>query len=301
MKDERECPHCKQIINCSKAGYRTLNAHKTICDLNPKALERKEKLDTYRKEISPRRSQLRVLECSQCKDQFDIYLTDEQLKKGKHRKHCSRQCSNITTNSKGRDKKIASLKLTCSKGLVRKRANPWPKGDTYRRTEKRMDGIKKRTQKRVPVNCFCCKKEILVKEKYSDKVKFCNGTCRNKVNNKIIRGTRSKGEIKLEKEIRVQFPELLILPNDRKILGGLELDIYIPELKLGIEWNGIWHRVDVRKNGNLKRTQVVDKEKIKRASELGIELFIVEDITSLKKEVNSHIHSVIEKIKLLSK
>ena len=33
-----------------------------------------------------------------------------------------------------------------------------------------------------------------------------------------------------------------VLSNKRSILGGLELDIYIPELKIGIEFNGVyWH------------------------------------------------------------
>src|SRR5690606_14629085 len=34
-----------------------------------------------------------------------------------------------------------------------------------------------------------------------------------------------------------------ILVNDRKILNGLELDIVIPEKKIAIEYNGLFHHI----------------------------------------------------------
>lgn len=41
----------------------------------------------------------------------------------------------------------------------------------------------------------------------------------------------------------------IVEPNDRKTLGGLELDIWIPEFNLGIEFNGLyWHSEAIKKD-----------------------------------------------------
>ena len=49
----------------------------------------------------------------------------------------------------------------------------------------------------------------------------------------------------------------IILENDRTVLSPYELDIYLPELKIGIEFNGeYWHsRPDVKRNDMIKRAK----------------------------------------------
>ena len=43
--------------------------------------------------------------------------------------------------------------------------------------------------------------------------------------------------------------EIIIVKNDRELLNGLEIDIYLPEFKLGIEINGIyWHSNKFKKD-----------------------------------------------------
>ena len=91
------------------------------------------------------------------------------------------------------------------------------------------------------------------------------------------------GSSKTEKEL-LEFLKTIykdeIISNDRKILGGKEIDIYIPNLNIAFEFEGIyWHsEIFKGKNGNLEK-----KEKIK---EKGIDLFnIWEDNWCYKKEI----------------
>ena len=38
-------------------------------------------------------------------------------------------------------------------------------------------------------------------------------------------------------------PHLEVIPNDTSVLGGKHIDIYIPSLRLGFEYNGnYWHK-----------------------------------------------------------
>ena len=54
---------------------------------------------------------------------------------------------------------------------------------------------------------------------------------------------RSKGEIEMCEYIKSIYSGEII-ENSRKLIGGKELDIYIPELKLAFEYNGdYWHEI----------------------------------------------------------
>ena len=144
--------------------------------------------------------------------------------------------------------------------------------------------------------CPVCK--VLKEYDYKQKNrKYCSGTCRNFINNQIIRGTRSKAEKYLEEQLVLNFPNLEIIFNSRKILNRKELDVYIPFFKLGIEWNGIWHYMDPRtkeyRNNSLKR----DNEKIIECKEKGIELIVIKDLTSHKKFIEAETIKIIEEIK----
>lgn len=297
MKDERECPHCKEVIDCSRAGYRTLNGHKTSCKLNPKFEDRNiKRSNSFRATCADKLRYTRVLSCLQCDKDYDIFVSQKQFELGNYNKHCSRKCANKTSGEKGMTKKKKSLSKAYSNGLLTG-LRPMPKGIKQKRTPARLAGYSISRKKRVKINCLHCKIEFEVIVSRVNKTKFCSGTCRNKVNNKIIRGTRSKAEVELENRLKQLFPRYSVICNDREILSGLELDLYIPELNLGIEWNGIWHYVDVRKNGDLQKRQDSDRRKLLKAKEVGVSLLVIKDMSNSKKNQMKLIDETIKTIK----
>ena len=154
---------------------------------------------------------------------------------------------------------------------------------------------KRRKTKRISMDCIFCLKPFLIVPYMKNKRKFCNGTCRNLFNNKNIKGSRSKAEILLEKELNNRFPDLKINYNDRKKLNGLELDVYFPELQLAIEWNGIFHYKST-KGSILEKYKIKDDMKIKKCKELGIELLVIKDLTSHDKFIRLNIRNVIDTV-----
>lgn len=57
----------------------------------------------------------------------------------------------------------------------------------------------------------------------------------------------SKGELQIVEFIKSLLPDTVIETKNRNICNGYELDIYLPEYKLAIEFNGIyWHSFDKR-------------------------------------------------------
>ncbi len=72
---------------------------------------------------------------------------------------------------------------------------------------------------------------------------FCSLSCGVKYNNRHKKNVikRSKLEEILEESLNSKYSNLDIIYSDREILEGLELDIYIPTLKLAFEINGIHH------------------------------------------------------------
>ncbi len=94
--------------------------------------------------------------------------------------------------------------------------------------------------------CGWCQKPVVRNKKELKKSRsgllFCNRSCAASYNNtKKRKSRRSKCEAMLCSLLVEEFPDLEILPNDKKILDGFEIDIAIPSLHLGIEWNGIVH------------------------------------------------------------
>lgn len=81
---------------------------------------------------------------------------------------------------------------------------------------------------------------------------------------------RSKAEIAIFNWIASELvPGIEVIPNDRTVFGGKHIDIWIPSLRVGIEYNGnYWHK---DKEDRKDATQW----KIERARELGITLIVI--------------------------
>lgn len=147
-------------------------------------------------------------------------------------------------------------------------------------------------QIKVPNKCLHCKKDTF-------NPKYCSGTCRNNALNKYKNGSKSKAEKVLCEKIKLNFPQWNILENNRTILDGLELDIYIPHLKLAIEWNGIFHLEPIRGQEVLQKIINKDNRKQELCKEKGISLLVISDRTSHKKFIEETTNKLIEKLKLI--
>lgn len=80
----------------------------------------------------------------------------------------------------------------------------------------------------------------------------------------------SKQEANLVQWIEDTFPHLKVLSNTRKIISPKELDIYIPELSIAIEFNGIyWHSTAYKKDKNYHLN------KLKSCKDKGIQLITI--------------------------
>lgn len=85
---------------------------------------------------------------------------------------------------------------------------------------------------------------------------------------------RSQGETELF-EFLTELQENLVV-NDRKVLSGMEIDIYDPSRRLGVEFNGdYWHSSKVLSHNLGKTSTERHLEKLSRAKKAGIELAFV--------------------------
>lgn len=129
------------------------------------------------------------------------------------------------------------------------------------------------------IKCSNCNIEF-VRKKFATKLiknYFCTKSCATKFNNmRKQNGTRiSKLETWLHAKLEETYKKLEFLFNDKTIIGS-ELDIYIPELKLAFELNGIFHYEPIYGQKKLDQTINNDKNKFQKCQELGISLCVID-------------------------
>lgn len=150
-----------------------------------------------------------------------------------------------------------------------------------------------KAKQRINLICFWCKKqfsrtksEIKNKSRTSGK-SFCSHSCAMFYNNTQIRKScRSKCEKMLYDLLSNKYPNLEILKNDKIVLNGFEIDIFMPKLNLGIEWNGIVHFKPIYGLDRLNKIQERDAKKQKIANDKGINLIVIPDLVSTKQKVH---------------
>lgn len=193
--------------------------------------------------------------CSNCSKPIKVANKDNRLNN-----FCSRSCSAIFHNAPRRKPKKEKIPRT---------PNPF-----------------------LDVPCTNCSKIIQRKLKTVEKQKYfyCNKKCQatyaNKTYNRAGRfgKNRSKAEDDLALIISTEFPDLKIVKNDRStISGGLELDLWIPSLKIAIELNGPCHYIPLFGEEELEKTLFKDSFKKSECQKLSIHFFIINIMSAGKR------------------
>lgn len=150
--------------------------------------------------------------------------------------------------------------------------------------------------------CKGCNKNYTSKRNDS---MYCTGSCRS-TNLKLSTyahkaggKSRSKIELYLEEILPKDFPDIIFNFNDKETIGS-ELDIYMPQLKIGIELNGIIHYEPIYGESTLIRVQNNDKRKMITCANVGVELIVINMgnkgfSKSQREEIYKEIHYIIER------
>lgn len=160
----------------------------------------------------------------------------------------------------------------------------------------------KRFKPRVHLKCGECSKPItrrplqMLKQKYH----FCSKSCAGKwlsLNKLMSSDGRSIIEKYIQSELDGKFSNLNIIYNDRLALNGLELDIYIPDLRLAFELNGICHYEPVYGVDSFEKAKRNDKIKVRLCYEKGIELAVINTRYNTKQNRKQYFNIIYDLIK----
>lgn len=128
------------------------------------------------------------------------------------------------------------------------------------------------------VSCKNCSKKFSkrVLEQKRFKNNFCSHSCSATYNNKNkSKGTRvSKLELFIQKKLKEKYS--FDFQFNCKIAIKSELDIYVPELKLAFELNGIFHFKPIFGIEKFHQIQNNDNKKIQKCLEQNIDLNIID-------------------------
>jgi hypothetical protein len=275
------CPECQSKLHQLKDG----RVVKTCVRCGREFLSTSESNDLCKKcFLSPESKPERVIddpiECKICHQKFSGIITTSHLKT-----HAMTQ----------EQYKAAYGPLSVMTSAVRNRLNKHnPKFDDTH-IKAREEALRKYEE--LQPKCTFCHKLLPLKKfmqnysrkkpgsKWEDKPRFCSTKCRGSyyisdefrkiAPHKYLR-PRSKGEKAVEQWLRTNFPTLELITNDRTQLKPYELDIYLPQQKIGIEYQGRQHFLPVFGEKRFQKSIETDAKKVALAAEKGITLIIID-------------------------
>lgn len=226
--------------------------------------------------------------CVSCKKEYVV------SKYNKTSKCCSKGCSNTYRASK-----IPRPNCDyCGKTVNRRLSHCYRNKTTKVYCNKLCESNYRK--KRTTVVCQNCKKSFERRTSHIRKNIFCSKKCEG-IGMKDFRSSisiqkRSFGECAIVHLLKKNFPQLVIENNNRKELDGLEMDIWLPELKVCIEYNGIHHFKPVYGNERFLKTQSADLRKRKLALEKGIKIIDLNVTYHLHKTSKTKISNLFQKV-----
>ena len=110
-----------------------------------------------------------------------------------------------------------------------------------------------------------------------------NTVANKKLSHDLVGQGRSLAEELIIAMIRLSFPGIKIVRNDKSVLGRQEIDIHIPMSKIAIEVDGISHHSAIWGQERFLESQERDARKDARLAELGFLLYRI-DISKMTKE-----------------
>ena len=223
---------------------------------------------------------LNIIKCQVCNNEFE-------QKQGAI--FCSYACSN---KSRGFFFTNPVFCEWCKKKIDR----PSP-SKTHRFCSKQCEMDWKRKD-RVEIECRVCKKKLMIQPSQKNR-KYCSRKCMGVVVRETHRGFcpqyRSYGECAMVVLLKKNYPQLDLIPNDRIQLDGFEMDIWIPSLKTGIEYNGQHHFKPVYGEKVFKKTQNSDKAKKAISHRKGLKLIYVFPDGTVSKTTKTKIQNLFMK------
>lgn len=233
-------------------------------------------------------------------------------KETKNPKYCSLSCVNKATNSTKATSFLGEFKdflvdcKTCDKKFtVREREKKFPKKRKYfcsrscANTRKHSEETKAKIRASVTENinyskikykfCKICDQRI---NKYR---KYCSKKCMlddpdylNRLKEIARLGGLKAGRVSAASQNRRSYNEKYfaslcehhfdnVLTNE-PIFDGWDADVILPDFKIAILWNGIWHYKKITKSHSLKQVQNRDRIKLKKIQQHGYKAYIVKDM-----------------------
>ena len=268
---EIKCSSCGKII------LREGKAHRYYCKKNG---------PNYKPVCSKSCGKTKKVKCDECGEEFDKLLS--QIKKTKHN-FCNHSCAAKYTN-KNREVPDVGTKeiscLVCGKLITASRHAPSKRCDSC---------IKKYNNQRsnnINIKRFCiiCGIDIEVQSYYEKK--YCN-ICRKERWKEIgkyagkksaaIQVRRSKNEIYFAELCEKEYSNVLTNePFFDSKYGKWDADIILPDYKIAVLWNGIWHYKQVMYSA-VKQVQSRDRIKEDIIRKNGYKSYVITDMGRYNK------------------